>query len=407
MTDWNFVSVSLTADATTDLLSFLAWGDNGNTINLPADGVPDGGQFTIRAQHTGARKSSALRDCPPGRWRQAFGVAARGHSLIITLAGLSALLGRPSPAICPLIAEPTRYNILPAFLDQQHLLSFLLNVVRLCAWLLLLALIFLPLERLFAVHPQKFFRKALAQDLGYYFISGLVPGLLLAFPLSLVALGAHAMVPYRLQAAVAAWPLWQRILAGLVVGEIGFYWGHRWTHEIPFLWRFHSVHHSAEHVYFLISSRAHPLDNVFIRLCGLIPAYILGVASPLTPTGSLVPVLIVLVATIWGFFIHSNLRWRLGPLEWLIATPAFHHWHHTLREPLDRNYASMLPWMDWIFGTFYLPKQWPSAYGTDAKLPGSLGRQLVYPLLPEPAQGNVAEPIAAGAYEREPSILHE
>jgi hypothetical protein len=75
---------------------------------------------------------------------------------------------------------------------------------------------------------------------------------------------------------------------------------------------------------------------VFIRLCGLIPPYILGVARPLTATGSLVPVLIVLIATIWGFFIHSNLKRRLGLIEWLISTPAFHHWHHTLREPLDR-----------------------------------------------------------------------
>ncbi len=67
------------------------------------------------------------------------------------------------------------------------------------------------------------------------------------------------------------------------------------------------------------------------------------------------PALIVLVVTMWGFFIHANVRWRLGPLEWLISTPAFHHWHHTLAEPRDRNYASMLPWMDWIFGTYYLP----------------------------------------------------
>jgi hypothetical protein len=35
MTDWQFVSITLVADATTDLLSFLAWGDNGNTVNLP------------------------------------------------------------------------------------------------------------------------------------------------------------------------------------------------------------------------------------------------------------------------------------------------------------------------------------------------------------------------------------
>ena len=275
---------------------------------------------------------------------------------------------------------------MPAFLDSRHLLSFLLNAARLSAWLVLLAVIFLPLERLFAIHPRKFFCKSLLQDLGFYFLSGIVPGMLLAIPLSLVATGVHALVPQRMQEAVAAWHLWQRVLVGFVVGEIGFYWGHRWTHEIPFLWRFHSIHHGPEEIYFLVSSRAHPIDSVFTRLCGLIPTYILGVASPLTPTGNLVPVLIVLGATIWGFFIHANVRWRLGPLEWLVATPAFHHWHHTLGEPRDRNYASMLPAMDRIFGTWYLPKEWPSSYGTDTKLPDSLGMQMAFPFLPDTAE---------------------
>jgi len=287
---------------------------------------------------------------------------------------------------------------LPSFLDSRHVLSFLVELARLCAWLLLLALTFLPIERLFALHPQKFFRKALFQDLGYYFISGLVPGFLLTVPLSMLAFGVHALVPQTLQAAVASRPLWQRVVAGVVVGEIGFYWGHRWTHEIPVLWRFHSIHHSAEHVYFLTSARAHPIDSVFTRLCGLIPAYVLGVASPLTPTGSLVPAVIVLVATIWGFFIHSNVRWRLGPLEHLIATPAFHHWHHTLAQPRDRNYASMLPWMDRIFGTYYLPAHWPSAYGTDDNLPDSLGGQLAYPLLLQ--QTDVKRPPIAASLEQ-------
>jgi sterol desaturase/sphingolipid hydroxylase (fatty acid hydroxylase superfamily) len=294
--------------------------------------------------------------------------------------------------------------IMLAALDLNHFLPIAKNVVRLCLWLMLLSVVFIPLERLFALHPEKFFRKALVQDVGYYFLSGLLPALLLSFPLSLVAYAAHALVPHSFQVAVANWPLWQRLLAGLVVGEIGFYWGHRWTHEIPFLWRFHAIHHSAEHVYFLTSARAHPIDNVFIRLCGLVPAYILGVASPLSPTGSLVPVLVVLVATMWGFFIHSNVRWRLGPFEWFVATPAFHHWHHTVRDPLDRNYASMLPCMDKLFGTYYLPDHWPEAYGSLTKVPSTLTGQLLFPLRPERAEA-AAHPTHSALESANTSLL--
>jgi sterol desaturase/sphingolipid hydroxylase (fatty acid hydroxylase superfamily) len=285
---------------------------------------------------------------------------------------------------------------LPAYLDPQHLHAFLLSTTRLGAWLLLLAVVFLPLERLFALHPRKIFCKSLAGDIGFYFISSLVPSLLLTPPLMLVALGAHAVIPSGLYAAVAAWPIWARAAAALVVGEFGFYWGHRWTHEIPFLWRFHSVHHNPAQVYFLVSARAHPFDNVFTRLCGLVPVYILGLATPLTPAGGAVSALLVLAITMWGFLIHANVRWRLGPLEWVISTPAFHHWHHTLAEPRDRNFASMLPVMDWIFGTHYLPrKKWPAAYGIAATLPASLGGQLIYPLRLPPTQAGVSPAVAA------------
>ena len=281
---------------------------------------------------------------------------------------------------------------MPEFLDQQHLQAFLLSVLRLALWLLLLAVIFLPLERFFALRPRKILCKSLASDIGYYFISGLLPGLLLAPPMALVAVAAHAVVPYTVQATAASLPLWARAVAALVVSEIGFYWGHRWAHEIPFLWRFHSVHHKPEQIYFLISSRAHPLDNVFVRLCGLVPVFVLGIATPLTPEGGAVSALLVLLITMWGFLIHANVRWRFGPLEWLVATPAFHHWHHTLGEPRDRNYASMLPVMDWIFGTHHLPrKEWPVSYGTDTAMPASLGGQLVYPLMPRPPHPPLAQ----------------
>ena len=280
------------------------------------------------------------------------------------------------------------------FLAHLHLHGIASSVLRQSAWLLLLAVVFMPLERLFAVRRRTSFGRSLAGDIGFYFISGLVPSLLLTPPLMLVAAGAHAIMPWHVQTAVASAPLWLRAAAALLVGEIGFYWGHRWTHQIPFLWRFHAVHHNPTEVYFLVSARAHPIDNVFTRLCGLVPVYALGIAAPLTPSGGALSALLVLALTLWGFLIHANLRWRLGPLEWVISTPAFHHWHHTLADHRDHNFASMLPGIDWIFGTFYLPrKRWPAAYGTETQLPASLAGQLLYPLSPPPA----AESKLAGA----------
>ncbi len=274
-------------------------------------------------------------------------------------------------------------------------MAFVLSVARASIWLALLAIVFLPIERLFALHPRKVFCKTTLSDIGFYFISGLVPAMLLAPLLGIVAVAAHAVVPWRVHTAIAEWPLWARAAGALVVSEIGFYWGHRWTHELPFLWKFHAVHHQPEEIYFLVSARAHPLDNVWVRLCGFTPVYVLGLATPLTPSGGAISAILVLVLTVWGFLIHSNVKWRFGPLEWLVSTPAFHHWHHTMAQPRDRNYASMLPIMDLVFGTFYLPRgKWPTSYGTDTKLPASLHGQLAFPFNsppPEPA----AEPVAA------------
>ena len=283
-----------------------------------------------------------------------------------------------------------------AFLDFRQFDPLLLSTVRIFIWLMLLAIVFLPLEHIFALNRRKLLCNSLAGDIGFYFISGLVPSLLLTPLLALVALGAHRIVPWHLQVAVASLPLWARAAAALLVGEIGFYWGHRWSHQIPLLWRFHAIHHNPRHLYFLISARAHPLDNVFTRLCGLVPIYILGIATPLTPSGGLISALLVLAMTMWGFLIHANLRLRLGPLEWLIATPAFHHWHHNLAEPRDRNFASMLPVIDRIFGTHHLPRKgWPAAYGIDGELPPSLGGQLVHPFQLQAPARDVAGSVAA------------
>ncbi len=271
-------------------------------------------------------------------------------------------------------------------LISQQLVAGLSAAVRPTLWLMILVVIFVPLERVFAVHPQKILRKGIVADLCYYFLSSLLPAMLLGPPLGLVAWLAHQAVPTGFLAAVASLPLWARAFFGLVAGEIGYYWGHRWSHEIPFLWRFHSIHHSAEEVNFLVSSRAHPVDMVFGRFCGTVPLYVLGLGGPTSLADNEVPVLVALLGIMWGFFIHANLRWRFGPLEWLISTPAYHHWHHTRNGPINRNYGSIFPWVDWIFGTLHLPRNaWPAAYGIEAKMPESLVEQLAYPLLTQPS----------------------
>lgn len=265
---------------------------------------------------------------------------------------------------------------------DHHLPSLLADLLRASAWLLLMSVVFLPFERLFAVQPRRWFTRATGGDILFYFISGVVPGLVLAPLLGVFAVAAHMVLPGWATTFGTVLPLWARVGAALIVSEIGFYWGHRWSHEIPFLWRFHAVHHAPEEIYFLVSARAHPLDNVFVRLCGFVPVYSFGLATPLTPGGGVVSALLVVVLTTWGFLIHANVRWRFGLLEWIVATPAFHHWHHTSGEPRDRNYASMLPVLDMVFGTFHLPCDWPGKYGTDTAMPNSVAGQLIQPLLP-------------------------
>ncbi len=271
----------------------------------------------------------------------------------------------------------------------------LLPFMRLSVWLTILVVIFVPLERLFAAHEHKLWRAGIVTDLAYYFLNSLLPAVLLGAPISLLAWLVHQALPGSYLEAVGGLPLWARAVLGLVAGEVGYYWGHRWSHEIPILWRFHSVHHAAEEVDFLVNTHAHPVDMVFGRFCALVPIYVLGLSGPSGPAGSSVAVIVSLVATLWGFFIHANIRWRFGPLEWLISTPAFHHWHHTKTGPLNRNYASTLPWLDRIFGTHHLPGAFPEAYGIKAKLPTTLTEQLAHPFQRQPARPPRLQPTSA------------
>jgi lathosterol oxidase len=123
----------------------------------------------------------------------------------------------------------------------------------------------------------------------------------------------------------------------------------------------------------LAGSRLHLVDIVVTRGLSFVPLYVLGFA----PTA--VYAYLVFVSFV-AVFIHANVRFDLGPLDWLVATPRFHHWHHAAH-PVDKNFAVHLPWIDQLFGTAYLPdRQWPDVYGIDGQpVPEGYWHQLVWP----------------------------
>ena len=130
--------------------------------------------------------------------------------------------------------------------SDQHILGCVLYGLRVCVQLAIVVAVFAPLEHLFAVRPGRLLYNGWSTNLGWYFVNALFLTFLLGPPATLIAWIVHSLLPEGVTGAAAGLPLSVRMIAAMVVGEIGFYWGHRWSHEIPLLWRFHAVHHSVE-----------------------------------------------------------------------------------------------------------------------------------------------------------------
>jgi len=250
---------------------------------------------------------------------------------------------------------------------------FLLNIF-------FLALLFVPLERLFALRrEQGIFRDAWGLDLTYFFVSHLLVQLTVFLTLMPARTFFAWAVSADLQRAVAGQPGWLQFIEVLFVADFSEYWMHRWMHRVPFLWRFHAIHHSIETMDWLAASRLHLVDIVVVRGVTFIPLYLLGFANG--------PVFAYLVfVSFHAIFIHANVNFRFGWFDWVLATPRFHHWHHSAQQQaVDKNFAVHLPLLDRIFGTLLLPRgqEWPSVYGlAGQRLPQSFVKQAVYPFVP-------------------------
>jgi sterol desaturase/sphingolipid hydroxylase (fatty acid hydroxylase superfamily) len=251
---------------------------------------------------------------------------------------------------------------------------------------LFLAILFWPLEKAFPARRQRLLRPHWLTDLAFFLGQYLVwSGCVLAV-LHFVRGWADSLVPSGFRNLIRAQPWWCQGLEVLFLSDLFVYWGHRLQHRVGFLWRFHAVHHSAEHLDWLAAHREHPLDSVYTLSLINLPAFLLG--FPLETLAGFLA-----FRGLWAIYIHSNVRLPIGPLRWLIGAPELHHWHHA-RDRDAGNYANISPLMDLLFGTYRCPPREPEVFGIAEAMPKHYAGQLLHPFrrrkTTEPAPADAA-----------------
>lgn len=269
--------------------------------------------------------------------------------------------------------------------------------------LVVLAALFFVVERVLARRrgrEQPFFRRGWGTDAAYLVLTAvitkpLVRGVLVVVAALLVTAGVVPAEALRTGAftgfgPLSQQPLWLQAIEIMVLVDFIGYWTHRMFHRGRW-WPFHAVHHSSEDLDWLGSVRVHPVNELVNRVAHVLPILLLGFNPALTLAAA--PVL-----TLYAIFLHANVNWDFGPLRLVLASPAFHRWHHSRdREAWDKNFAGLLPCWDWLFGTLYLPRdRAPANFGIHEPMPPGLIGQLRQPFTrnasPNARDGEKASP---------------
>jgi sterol desaturase/sphingolipid hydroxylase (fatty acid hydroxylase superfamily) len=220
-------------------------------------------------------------------------------------------------------------------------------------------IVFVPIERLFHVRNMSPLRPEWRTDLTYYFFSHmLVQFILIAVTSSTQTMDA-LVASMSVKAWVQALPVWAQFLMAVFFADLFQAGLHRIYHHVPFLWRFHAVHHSSRHMDWLAGSRVHLIEVILTRSAVLLPLVVLGFSAQAMNA-------YVILVGIQAVLAHANINFNFGWLEYLIVTPRYHHWHHARHvDYMYVNYAIHLPLVDMLMGTFKLPpkQQWPEEYG--------------------------------------------
>ena len=220
-------------------------------------------------------------------------------------------------------------------------------------------LIFVAIEKLLPLRKdQPVFRLEWQTDLKHFAVNHFLIGLILLTVNFVIHHGFGWMVQHDFQLAVQRIWFVPQLLLCILVADLAQYWTHRAYHEVPFLWKFHSVHHSTKTMDWLAGSRQHILEVIVTRVLVVAPLFVLGFRESVVNA-------YILIVGFQAVLNHANVGVPWGPLRYLIVTPDFHHWHHASDdEAIDRNYAAHYAFLDYLFGT---------AVKADRKLPNRYG----------------------------------
>ena len=244
--------------------------------------------------------------------------------------------------------------------------------------LLATGFMFAPIERMFPHRAgQRLFRIEWREDLFYYLISSMMVQLfafLALAPQQIVNANTSNWDGFRHWVGALPWAV--QFLGAVLLSDLFQYWYHRAFHRVPFLWGFHAVHHSAKAMDWLAGARMHFVEIVLLRAVTSLPLFTLGFAP------SVMQAYIGFVY-VYSSLLHANLKGDFDGLGHWLATPRFHHWHHGLEgDAVDVNFAIHLPFLDKLFGTFFLPPgRWPENYGVPEQVPNGYLAQAKYPFV--------------------------
>ncbi|WP_374576183.1 sterol desaturase family protein [Phenylobacterium sp.] len=187
---------------------------------------------------------------------------------------------------------------------------------------------------------------------------GVAAGNLAAGAVSIAALGAIYAALWRI--APVHWPVddWRTWIAAFMAVEFAYYWQHRFSHTVRWMWATHSVHHSAEEFTLPAAIRLGWTSLISGAWLMFVPLILAGF-NPLMVLG------LMALDLHYQFFLHTEAVGRLGPLEWVLNTPRHHRVHHASNPSLlDKNFGGVVIVFDRLFGTFAeAPDEEPLRYG--------------------------------------------